>query len=464
MIKSIVKFSQLEDRLDAEYYNPAYFQLVEKIKINKYMPIGRVVKEYNTGFAPKEYMKSGIPILKVRNFQNGNIVFDGSDYATEEFFKIKPKALLQNEDIVLTTTGEGSIGKVDYYYNERQAGIVPEVTRISINKALCDPGFVYAFLSSEYGKGQFMRFVNRATGQTHLYFKDLKEGLFIPEINSANQHRIGDFIRLSLKNKKLSDQKYREAQELLNDYLGIAVHDFESQKTFSIPFSKLEDRLDGEYYRQKSILFAPVFSKGSTPLGKVTTINMGKTPSKTAYTKKGVRILKVRDLTNKGINWAENNRAFVTSEVWEKSEKSRVQEGDILLISAAHQAYYIGKELDIVFDVPEKYSDKLSAVAELLIVRSNKINPYVLLWYLRSPMAYKLIQQLITGETSHLYPKDLVNLPIPKMLLDFNKSKQLEQLTKDSMLLQKESKRLLKKAKSEVEKIIEGGKNDNSKS
>ena len=125
-----------------------------------------------------------------------------------------------------------------------------------------------------------------------------------------------------------------------------------------------------------------------------------------------------------------------------------------MLISAAHQAYYIGQEVDIVFDIPKEYSDKLLAVAELLVVRPHKINPYLLLWYLRTQVAYRLIQRLITGETSHLYAKDLVNLPIPEKLLDFQDVKKVEGLTRESLLLKKDSKNLLEQAKQEVEKII----------
>lgn len=91
-----------------------------------------------------------------------------------------------------------------------------------------------------------------------------------------------------------------------------------------------------------------------------------------------------------------------------------------------------------------------------MIIRPNQqINPYVLLWYLRTSIAYQFIQQFITGETSHLYPKDLVNLPIPKNLINFRDAQKLESLTNESITLHKESKQLLEKAKHKVEEIIE---------
>jgi hypothetical protein len=80
-----------------------------------------------------------------------------------------------------------------------------------------------------------------------------------------------------------------------------------------------------------------------------------------------------------------------------------------------------------------------------------------LLWFLRTNVAFKFIQSLITGETSHLYAKDLVTSPIPKMLLKFDKAKEVERPTKDAVLLNRESRELLEQAKQEVENLIEKG-------
>ncbi|EKD56160.1 MAG: hypothetical protein ACD_58C00287G0009 [uncultured bacterium] len=456
MIKSIIHYSQLEDRLDAEYYKPEFLEVescLNKLRITQ--KLAELACSEQLRYNPQHE----IGIIKYLDIANVDL---NSGSVT---LQLIPRYLAPSRARRRVNVGDILISMVRPNRNaivligDNLKDIVCSTGFTVVKPQKIKAGYLFAFLKTKYAIKQLTRSTSAV-----MYPAISEQEVFeikVPVPDKQTQDKISDSVKQSINIGTVANRKFYEAQNLLYEYLNIRNDKTIPQKTFSIPFSQLEDRLDGEYYRQKSILFSPIFSNGALPLGKVTSINMGKTPSKTAYTKKGVRILKVRDLTNKGINWTENNRAFVTSEAWEKSEKSRVQKNDILLISAAHQAYYIGKELDIVFDIPKKYSNKLSAVAELLIIRSTEINPYVLLWYLRSPIAYKLIQQQITGETSHLYPKDLVNLPIPKILFDFNKLKQLEQLTKDSILLQKQSKELLESAKLEVEKVIEGSKNGN---
>lgn len=451
MIKSIVNFSQLEEQLDAEYYKPEFIEVGKMLKRlpNTYR-LCEISTVQKSRYSPGKESGTTVDYLDIANvdLKNGDTHLQTLPIRSVPS-RARRKVIVGDVCVSMVRPARNAVVLITDDLKE----IVCSTGFAVISPNKVNSEYLFAFLKTKFAISQLIRATSAA-----MYPAISEDNVFeilVPIPREKLQMGISNLIKQSFSSYRLAEQKYQEAKSLLNGYLGIDDQKNIFQKTFSLPFSQLEDRLDGEYYRQKSILFAPVFSKGVLSLGKVATINMGKTPSKTAYTKNGVRILKVRDLTNKGINWAENNRAFVTPEVWEKSEKSRVQRDDILLISAAHQAYYIGKELDIVFDIPKKYSNKLSAVAELLVVRSAGINPYVLLWYLRSSMAYKLIQQQITGETSHLYPKDLVNLPIPKMLLDFKHGKQLEQLTKDSILLQKESKELLEKAKLEVEQIIE---------
>jgi hypothetical protein len=448
MIQSTVTYSQIEDRLDAEYYKPDYLAVAEAVKQAPTKKLSVFLEKYHTGypFDSSVYRADGVPLIRISNLNSW--FFDCSYDVTlpdlSEWQRFKTKS----GDILISMSGTIGLASIvfdcpGYFVNQRIA---------ALKLKDIDHFFLIAFLNCKYGRLPLER-IGTGGVQTNIRIEDIKN-LQIPVLNAEQEKHIAGLVRQAHQKRQLAKQKYEEARRLVNEFLGIRESDFSFEQSFSMPFSKIEDRLDCGYYQPLELLELPMFKKGAIPLGGLATISAGKTPAKHAYTKQGVRILKVRDLTNQGIDWDEGDRAYAKEEVWEKTERARVKENDLLLISAAHQAYYIGQEIDIVFDIPEEHNSKLLAVAELLVVRPRKINPYLLLWYLRTQVAYRLIQRLITGETSHLYAKDLVNLPIPKKLLNFQDAKKVEGLTKESLLLKKESKKLLEQAKQEVEKII----------
>ncbi|MFX0091832.1 MAG: restriction endonuclease subunit S, partial [Candidatus Hodarchaeota archaeon] len=141
----------------------------------------------------------------------------------------------------------------------------------------------------------------------------------------------------------------------------------------------------------------------------------GKTPARKEYTSKGHKILKVRDLTNKGISWDNRERAFVSQELFLKHQRLTLRVDDILLISAAHHPKYIGEKIDIIDFIPERYKNGVICSAELLVLRvkSKCIDPYYVLSFLKTRDGFNAIQACVRGQTAHIYPKDIRNIKIP---------------------------------------------------
>lgn len=138
----------------------------------------------------------------------------------------------------------------------------------------------------------------------------------------------------------------------------------------------------------------------------------GKTPAKSAYTETGVRILKVKNVGGYGIRW--EYEFFVTEDHFSRAVKARVEEGDILMLCAAHSKEYIGR-CDLVRDLKAHIpSGKVCAVAELIIIRpdSRIILPQFLLAYLRLPVVQQEIIRMVKGQSAHLYPTDLKRLDV----------------------------------------------------
>ena len=164
-------------------------------------------------------------------------------------------------------------------------------------------------------------------------------------------------------------------------------------------------------------------SKGSQLKSLCSEICTGRTPPRNSYSEKGAFILKVGNLTGSGINWAARDRNYVSEEEIEKRKNSKrillLQKYDILLTASAHNISYIAKKSDMFLLSPSFISNNITFVGEVMLLRPNveKINPFLLLAFLKHPETIKKIQAMVRGQTAHLYPNDLGKLIIPDTIL-----------------------------------------------
>lgn len=222
--------------------------------------------------------------------------------------------------------------------------------------------------------------------------------------------------------------------------------------TYSLDRGLLQNRLDYEYYHPR------VLSKIEEIEGSdyevvdlkevIDDISTGKTFSRSDYSKSGeIFNIKVANLSNEGIKWDEisNYGSFTPKKMYKNHEKAQVKEGDILLTCSAHRPEYVGKDIDIVKDIPEKYKDGVICSGEVMKIRPNtsEVDPDYLLFYLRSEYGKVQIQRILTGQTAHLYPKDMKELfRVIRPPLDKQKnfaSKLREKLKKSKELSRKAS-------------------------
>lgn len=174
---------------------------------------------------------------------------------------------------------------------------------------------------------------------------------------------------------------------------------------------------EGTLQRAADILFRRDGYLQGTPLGKFIEIaNTGRTPSRSAYTDDGVFIIKVGNLTGRGIDWEPRDRNFVTEKEGFRRQinsKLTIQYNDILLTSSAHTAHYIAKKVDVIVNIPPNYGD-VTFVGEIIRIRPAKdIDPFILLAALRHPFVRENLQASVRGQTAHLNPSDLLNVRIP---------------------------------------------------
>jgi len=106
-----------------------------------------------------------------------------------------------------------------------------------------------------------------------------------------------------------------------------------------------------------------------------------------------------------------DNTAWTTDDDFNASEKGQLKNGDILILSAAHAAGYIGKNTSIFLTSDD---NKAICIGELIRLRPDdkRINPYYLLAYLNNPKVRLFFQYSVRGQTVHLYPNDIRKIPV----------------------------------------------------
>ncbi|AKB21905.1 N-6 DNA methylase [Methanosarcina sp. WH1] len=163
-------------------------------------------------------------------------------------------------------------------------------------------------------------------------------------------------------------------------------------------------------------------SEDCMKLGELTTyVGTGRTPPRSKYSKndEGLFLVKVGNLTGKGIDWLPRDRNFIGEDEKKKRENSStnlmLQKNDILLTSSAHSPKYIAEKVDFIEEIPGVIGGQASYVGEVMLIRPDikKIDPYLLYIYLSLPSTKEKIQSMITGQTAHLNSNDLKSLTVP---------------------------------------------------
>lgn len=174
-------------RMDAEFFRTKYDALRAKLaEVSDLVSIGDIALVTNGKTVP--YDEAGtIPIVR-----SGNL----SDISSHEnLLRAMPSEdvfLLKKGDVLISSIGFGSIGKVQVFDLDVPCGAVSEVTVIRTDKV--NPYFLCSYLRSIAGQLQFERWTTGATGQLHLYPRDVRL-MFVPMVHEDIQLEIESFFK-----------------------------------------------------------------------------------------------------------------------------------------------------------------------------------------------------------------------------------------------------------------------------
>jgi restriction endonuclease S subunit len=463
----------MENRLDVVFYQPKYlsvYNILEKLdwEIKEIKELCKA--PIHRGKTP-EYTDKGIPVIKTINLKNSEIVLDPLSYVSEKFCEKNEKCVVEKYDILIASTGVGSIGKVDIVESDQRLIVDGHISIIRLDKELVNPYYVLAFLRSKYGQLQIEQRIRGATGQIELYPEDI-ETIRIPIPRKEIQNKVSDLIINAFKERKQKLKKSEELLEGINRFvlteLGIKLPEIEDKQTY---FAELEGglhkRIDPMFYHPKYIKALEALKNGYFtlfPLGKLSeSIASGATPLAKGkdYTSKdkGIPFVRIVDIKNGEISF--ENVLYIKREIHETMlRRSQLRPMDVLLSIAG--------TIGITAVVPEhiKEANINQALARIrlkdtIIMNGDKIrlNPYYVSVFLETQIGKILTQRFsrpVVQANINIEEVSAIEIPVPPFTIQEKIANEVMRRKKEAEKLWKESKEITKETMREIENIILG--------
>jgi restriction endonuclease S subunit len=416
-------------RIDLEYTDPRYKLLqkkLEDVKRRGYVavPVGELCDTLS-GKTPSEYLPTDSQIEKVRIIKLRNVTGRGIDWGTEfisqSFYEQNKDCHLSLNDVLVTSTGEGTIGRADILDRHIPCMTDGHVTALRVrNQNQLSPAFLLHYLRSEFGQVQMERWTVGSTGQTELNDPDIKAMMIAYPESFGEQSRIVKQIKdqedEARQSETKADEELRKTEAIIVEELKIKPPFRKGVDRYLIHLSKDSPRFDFEYnnpfyeeygnfIRESKITWMPLYDL--TSLSSETTNPLTKPEEVFQY----VEIGSIDTRWGKPISIPMLGKEAKSSRM-----RQVMHEGQILVSTTRPTRRAIAL-------VPEELDGQVCSTGFAVLQCGDKINNEYLFHVLRTRLITHQFRRLSTGSG---YPEiskseDLLKILVP---VPFSKSTQ----------------------------------------
>lgn len=432
----IVKKSDIEGRLEPDFYKPSIASLEKKICSLSTKRLRSFAQSFAGGATPskreseKYYSDSetGVPFLRVQNLQTtGELLLDGCIYINEDTHNgLLKRSQVSEGDLLVKITGVGrmaiaSVAPKDFIGNTNQHMVVIKTGNPSVSK------YIAHYLNLDIIEQIASR---HSTGGTRpaLDYPSLKN---IPIIEGLDFSIIDNAI----KDKKAKETEAQKLLDSIDDYL---------LKELGITIPSVDDEL-------KNRIFLSSFSNiESNRLDPIYSLYLGKNASSTEYENTSLRsvayIVKGNALSSSDVEDG-NIPVIAGGQTSPYSHNQANYEGNVITVSAS------GAYAGYVW-----YHDYPIYATDCCVVFSKDESRFMTKYLFEVlKLQQKGIYRLQTGAAQpHVYAADLQMLNIP--VVSIEKQQEIVNYTADirtrAKALQAEGKAILEEAKRKIEQMI----------
>jgi len=424
-----------EDRLDADYFKPKDVEhITTSVKAG-----GASLSSLSTilnGRTPAEYCEGGrIPVVRSGDLVTP-LVFSGNGQVYLQTEDNPALVRLKKGDVLISSIGMGSIGKVSIVLEPDDFVTVSEVTVLRAS-AFCSE-YLFAYLSTPQGQAQIERQVTGATGQQHL-LKSKVAKIIVPKASDSLQNQLEQKVARAADLSRLATNKYDEAEAILTATLGLDRVDLTPRLFYEVTFASAA-RLDAEYFSPRMQNVIETLSAGGKTIGDVAPLAKRRFK---AVPGKPFDYIEIADIGTAG---TAGSNAIPGEEAPSRATWI-VKPGDIITTTVRPI-----RRLSAII-LPEQ--DGFVCSSGFAVLRPRDIEPELLLTYLRLPLVAELLD---LHTTASMYPAISTAdfLRIPFRLPDPQVRAKIVAKVRESFAARAESLRLLDEAKRVVEEAIGG--------
>ena len=233
--------TQHAERFDAEYFQPQYDEILNKISILESSHLLDLVEDYSTGYPYKSenYLDEGIPLIRISNIKKGKLDLTTAAYLSKDYSNVSKKDIAREGNILISLSGTiGSSALV-----EKELGrccVNQRILSIKVKPSI-DKNYLCLLLNSVIGELQLNR-IGAGGVQTNISPKDVFN-IQIPILKPEKQKEIS----LKIIDSKEKDKQSKSLLEIAKKAVEIAIESNEEKATKWIDqeLEKLGVRLSG---------------------------------------------------------------------------------------------------------------------------------------------------------------------------------------------------------------------------
>lgn len=157
------------ERLDAEHFMPRYDDLSTYLRKGECVELAEIATLIRRGRQPRYVADGSVLVINSRHVGKQLLNTEEAERTDLDFWTKTPAARCDRGDVLLNSTGVGSIGRANTVFDDRKMVVDNHVTVIRVPEETCDPGYLAIFLSSRLGMMQTEQWLSGSSGQIELY-------------------------------------------------------------------------------------------------------------------------------------------------------------------------------------------------------------------------------------------------------------------------------------------------------
>jgi len=207
-------------RMDAEHFQPKYKLLLDHLrKTAGAKTLGELVTEPIRRGVQPEYVENG-KVLALNSRYVGLQFIDivNAERANEGFWQLNERARARRLDVVMNSTGWGTIGRANCVLHDEETVVDNHVSIIRPDGAVCDPRYLAVYLSSALGLMQTNKWLTGSSGQVELYPAAISR-FVIALPDRKFQAQVADMVMWAYAARQKAKTLIEEAKQLVEDFI-----------------------------------------------------------------------------------------------------------------------------------------------------------------------------------------------------------------------------------------------------